>query len=155
MTINHSQAKISSIMQGTFQKNAAEIRKIFSPLTTEQRYDTLIEMGRRLPLYPESCKTPDRIVHGCQSTLYLHTDIRDGKLFFQACADALISAGLAALLIAVYSGETPETILKSPPRFIDELGIAASLSPHRSNGLAQIYLRMKQEAIQSFTHHLP
>ena len=67
---------------------------------------------------------------------------------FEAEADALISAGLAALLTQVYSGETPETILKCPPTYLDEIGISASLTPNRANGLYSIHLRMKQEALK-------
>ncbi len=148
MTINQFLDKISSIMSETYQKKCEEIQKKFSPLTPDGRYQELIEMGRRLPPFPQEFKTKDRIVHGCQSTLYLDMAFIDGKCFFQADADALISKGLAALLIAAYSGETPETILKCPPEFIRELGIGASLSPSRSNGLAQIHLKMKQEALK-------
>ncbi len=135
-------------MDESFQKKCEEVKNIFEPLTTEQRYQTLIEMGRKLPAFPAEHKTPDRIVPGCQSTLYLSTSYLNNKLFFQCSTDALISAGLAALLMNVYSGESPETILKCPPTFLSELGIAATLSPSRSNGLAHIHLRMKQEALR-------
>lgn len=134
-------------MSEIFQKKCEGLKKIFAPLSTESRYKTLIEMGKNLPPFPKEWKTPERIVQGCQSTLYLHSHLENGEIFFEAAADALISAGLAALLIAVYSGEAPETILKCPPDFIKELGLAASLSPNRSNGLANIHLRMKQEAL--------
>lgn len=136
-------------MSESFQKKCEELKKFFAPQSTEERYKTLIEMGRKLPPYPEQHKTVDRIVPGCQSTLYLRATLKDGKLFFEAHSDALISAGLAALLINVYSGETPETILKCPPSFIQELGINSSLSLNRSNGLANIHLKMKQQALAS------
>lgn len=106
-------------------------------------------MGRSLPTFEAQYKTPDRIVRGCQSTLYLRSFLIEGKMFFEAASDALISAGLAALLIYVYSGESPETILKRPPDFLAEIGIMATLSMNRSNGLAHIHLRMKQDAISS------
>ncbi len=137
-------------MSEPFQKKSEEIRRLFAPLTPEQRYLKLIEMGRHLPPYPTELKTPDRIVRGCQSILYLATEFRDGKLYFQAHSDALISSGLAALLIAVYTGEPPETVLKCPPSFISDLGLASSLSLNRSNGLAHIHLRMKQDALKTF-----
>ncbi|PIS03252.1 MAG: SufE [Chlamydiae bacterium CG10_big_fil_rev_8_21_14_0_10_42_34] len=136
-------------MSETFQKKCAEIKNKFAALSTEERYHLLMEMGRKLPPFPEDFKTPDRIVSGCQSVLYLNTSIIEGKLFFDAHTDALISAGLAALLISVYSGQSAESILKNPPSFITELGLDASLSPSRSNGLAQIHLRMKQEALKA------
>lgn len=149
MTNNHFLCKIDPAMNETFLKKCNEIKKNFTTLTTEMRYQLLMDMGRNLPPYPAELKTPDRIVRGCQSILYLNTTSRDGKIFFEAHADALISAGLAALLIAAYSGESAETILKCPPDFISELGIAASLSLNRSNGLAHIHLRMKQDALKS------
>lgn len=150
MTINESPAKMNAAMSETFQKKCAEIKKNFMSLNAEARYQELMKMGKSLPPFPNELKTAAHIVQGCQSILYLHMKFEDGKCFFDADADALISKGLAALLIAVYSGESPETILKCPPDFIGELGIGASLSPMRSNGLAQIYLRMKQEAIKTF-----
>jgi cysteine desulfuration protein SufE len=149
MTNNHFLDKILPVMSEIFQKKCAELKKKFAPLSTEERYRALMEMGRSLPFFHPDLKTPDRLVHGCQSLLYLHATGSDGKLFFEAHSDALISAGLAALLIAVYSGESPETILKCPPTFISELGIAATLSPNRSNGLSQIHLRMQQEALKA------
>ena len=118
----------------------------------EERYSVLIKMGRELPSYPHELKTPDKIVPGCQSILYLHASLKDGKVLFQAASDALISAGLAALLLSVYNGETAQTILTTPPDFITKLHITASLSPNRSNGLAQIHLRMKQLALSFLLH---
>lgn len=138
---------IAVAMTATFQEKCDEIKKKFAPLSTEQRYDALIEMGRRLPPFPADWKIPSRVVSGCQSTLYLYADMREGKIFFQAHSDALISLGLAAMLIAAYSGESPETILKCPPQFIAALKIGTILSPNRSNGLSHIHLRMKQEAL--------
>jgi cysteine desulfuration protein SufE len=149
MTNNHFLCKMPPIMNETFQKKCGEIKKKFTPLTQEERYHLLMDMGRELPPFPDLLKTPDRIVRGCQSTLYLNTTTQNGKIFFEVHSDALISAGLAALLIAAYSGESAETILKCPPDFIAELGITASLSLNRSNGLAHIHLRMKQEALKS------
>ncbi len=126
------------------------IYKAFSPLKTpEDKYNFLIDLGRKLPDYPAALKTPEHLVPGCQSQLYLATTVRDGKLWFQAHSDALISKGLAALLIWAYDGMSPENILKNPPVFLQELGILGSLSPSRSNGLAQIYRRMQQEAVKN------
>lgn len=139
--------KIAFAMTETFQKKCDEIKKIFAPLATEERYQHLMQMGRRLPPYPNSLKIPANIVAGCQSTLYLHSDFTDGKIFFQAHSDALISSGLAALLIFVYSGEPPEILLKHPPTFLTDLNL--SLTPARSNGLSHIHLRMKQLALLS------
>jgi len=127
-----------------------EIRKAFSSLKTpEERYNFLIDLGRKLPTYPDALKIPENLVPGCQSLLYLATTLRDGKMHFQAHSDALISKGLAALLLWAYDGCSPEELLKNPPSFLQELGIFASLSPSRSNGLAQIYRRMQQEAVKN------
>ena len=107
-----------------------------------------MELGKSLPPLAQEHKTEGKLVRGCQSRLYLHAELRNGNMFFSAEADALISAGLAALLIEVYNGEAPETVLKRPPDFLQELGIESSLSPNRSNGLSHIHLRMKQESLK-------
>jgi cysteine desulfuration protein SufE len=133
-------------MEESFKKNCEEIKNKFANLTLEERHNLLIDWGRKLPLFPDSLKTAPNLVSGCQSTLYIASEFKDGKVFFQATADALISAGLAALLIKAYSGLTPETILKSPPTFLTDLNL--SLSPNRSNGLAHIHLRIQQEALR-------
>lgn len=139
------QGKIAFAMTESFEKKCAEIKKIFAQLSADERYQRLMQMGRRLPPFPDALKTPANLVAGCQSTLYLHSDLRDGKIFFQAHADALISSGLAALLIFVYSGEPPQTALLHPPAFLSDLSL--SLTPARSNGLFHIHLRMKQLAL--------
>lgn len=123
-------------------------KKIISIASAEEKYHLLIEMGKKLPALPEEHKTEQNMVRGCQSKLYLYSYEENEKIFFKASADALISAGLAALLVSVYSGETAETILKRPPDFLETLGIYASLSPNRSNGLSHIHLKMKQEALK-------
>ena len=112
-----------------------------------KKYEKIIELGRQLPAYPFEYKTPDRLVKGCQSAMYLHTQLVDGRIQFLAFSEALISSGLAALLLTVYNDESPEAILTCPPDFLEELGIHGSLSPGRSNGLASLFQRMKQEAL--------
>jgi cysteine desulfuration protein SufE len=139
-------------MSDSFQKKCEDTKKIFTSLSTEEKYKTLMAMGKKLPSYPEALKTSERIVPGCQSLLYLSSTLQDGKLYFNAHTDALISAGLAALLISVYSGESPETILKEEPRFLQELGLASVLSLNRSNGLANIYLKIKKEALAALVN---
>lgn len=93
-------------------------------------------------------KIPENLVKGCQSTMYLHAELVGNVIHFTADSDALISAGLAAILIQVYSGETPETVLTCPPEYLETLGISASLTPSRANGLYSIHLKMKQEALK-------
>lgn len=133
----------------SFAEKQELVKKLFLPnATAEARYQKIIELGRSLPPLSAEFKIPENIVSGCQSILYLRTEVKDGKIFFEAASEALISAGLAALLLAVYNGESPETILKASPDYIRDLGIHASLSPSRSNGLSSMYLRMRQEALQ-------
>jgi cysteine desulfuration protein SufE len=125
------------------------VKELFSICTTAQmKYEKIIELGRKLPPYPKELMTECRLVSGCQSQMYLYTSFFEGKVLFQAYSEALISAGLAALLLAVYNDEPPEAILSCPPQFLEDLGIHGSLSPSRSNGLASLFLRMKMEAIK-------
>lgn len=125
------------------------IKKLFNSfMSDDEKYAHVIEMGRALPPYPKELKIPSHEVKGCQSTMYLQSEMRDGKVFFNVESDALISKGLAALLITVYSGESPESILKCPPDYLEQMGITANLTPNRANGLYSIHLRMKQEALR-------
>ncbi|CCB86105.1 MULTISPECIES: SufE family protein [Parachlamydia] len=126
-----------------------QIKEIFKVcLTEELKYQKIIELGRALPRLSENHKTLENLVKGCQSTMYLRSYMEEGKVYFEAESDALISSGLAAILIQAYSGETPEAILKCPPDYLEELGISASLTPNRANGLYSIHLRMKQDALK-------
>lgn len=135
-----------------FESKQDKIKQIFAACSSaEERYKKIIELGTGLPPLDPSFKTEANRVYGCQSEMYLHTLLKDGLLVFTADSDALISKGLAALLIAVYSFETPTTILKRPPTYLTEIGIPQSLSPSRSNGLSSLFLRMQQEAIKYFS----
>jgi cysteine desulfuration protein SufE len=116
--------------------------------TVEERYTRIMELGRRLPPLAPQYKVADNLVKGCQSLMYLRSYMEDGRVIFEGESDALISEGLAALLIAVYSGEPPESILKCPPTFLDDLQIASSLSPNRASGLYSLLVRMKQDALK-------
>ena len=134
-------------MSESLQKKSDAIKKNFASLSKQQHYDLLFQMGQQLPPFPSLLKIESSIVPGCQSTLYLHATSCDGRISFVAHSEALISAGLAALLVSLYSGESPETVLTSPPVVIEELQLTSNLSLNRSNGLANIYLRMKQLAL--------
>lgn len=114
----------------------------------EQRYNKIIEVGRHVPPMDAALKTPEHEVPGCQSVMYLTAELKEGKVYFALDSEALISKGLGALLLHVYSGEAPEVILKCPPDYLQELGIHASLTPGRANGLLSIHLKMKQEALR-------
>ena len=131
-----------------------QIKSLFNSCTSEEmKYQKIIELGKKLPLLPLEDRISANVVKGCQSTMHLHSKLIDGKMFFSASSDALISAGLAAILIAVYDGETPETILKCPPNYLEDLGISANLTPNRANGLYSIHLRMKQDALKFYIAH--
>src|SRR5689334_1774375 len=104
------------MMSENFLKKSKKIKNFFLSISSmNQRYEALIEMGRKLPLLPLHLKIEENLVAGCQSRLYLVSSLVNGLLYFEASADALISAGLAALLIEVYSGEPPEIIINEPP----------------------------------------
>jgi sulfur transfer protein SufE len=124
------------------------VKALFSDCANaDLKYQKIIELGRQLKPLDDKFKIEKNRVEGCQSIVYLHSELQGGNLFFKASSEALISSGLAFLLVSVYDGETPETIMTCPPRFLDELGISESLTPSRSNGLASIYLRMRQDAL--------
>ena len=99
------------------------------------RYQYLVDLGRQLPPFPEKWKTEANRVHGCQSQVWLHCVENGERLVFHAISDAAIVSGLIALLIRVYSNQRSQQVLATPPIFIRELGLAAHLSPTRSNGL--------------------
>lgn len=129
--------------------------ELFSSCTNaEDRYKKLIELGKDIPELEPVKRTSESLVQGCQSTMYLSSVLREGLIHFSAYSEALISAGLASILIRVYSAEEPVTVLKCPPDFLQKLGIQAALTPSRANGLYSMHLRMKQEALKLLTQSL-
>ena len=140
------------IFESCIQKQG-EIKNIFSEYNSDtQKYEKIIQLGRDLPKIDPTLKTEDRLVKGCQSQMYLYSYLKDGKIHFEAEADALISAGLAALLLYVYNDEPPETVLKCPPSFIDEIGLYSTLTPSRANGLYSLHLQMQQDTLKLLTN---
>ncbi|NGX39291.1 MAG: Cysteine desulfuration protein SufE [Chlamydiae bacterium] len=113
----------------------------------QESYQKIIALGQELPPIAPEYKCEENIVRGCQSIVYLHSELHEKHLKFTAYSEALISRGLAALLISLYDNEPPEALLKCKPDFLEEVGIYASLSPGRSNGLASMYLRMQKDAL--------
>lgn len=111
-----------------------------------ERYQYLIDLGRKLPPYPEALKTEERQVSGCQSLVWLDVQGDAQRLDFRAISDSSIVSGLIALLLRVYSGRPAAEILATQPRFIDAIGLARHLSPTRSNGLAAMLARIQQAA---------
>ncbi|MBS3903693.1 MAG: SufE family protein [Simkania sp.] len=124
--------------------------KLFSQSNEPQsRYTKLIEMGRELAKNShKEVMLAEHLVRGCQSEVFLVARIENGKIFFDIYTEALISAGLVAILLHIYQGEPAEVILKCPPSCLTQLGLQASLTPARSNGLASIYLKMQQDVLR-------
>lgn len=112
-----------------------------------QRYEYIIELGKTLPLIDEQYKTDDNIIKGCQSKVWLHGNQQNGKVQFTADSDAILTKGIIAILIRVFSGKTPEEILNSDTEFIDRIGLKEHLSPTRANGLVSMIKQIKMYAL--------
>jgi cysteine desulfuration protein SufE len=112
-----------------------------------ERYEYMIELGKSLPIIDSKFKTEDNIIKGCQSKVWLHADIENEKLVFSADSDAIITKGIVAILIRVFSNQSPEIILKTNTDFIDEIGLKEHLSPTRANGLVSMIKKIKMYAL--------
>ncbi|HET9034169.1 MAG TPA: SufE family protein [Dokdonella sp.] len=111
-----------------------------------ERYQYLIDLGRKLPTFPEKWRTDANKVHGCQSQVWLVSNDDAEHMELHAISDSSIVSGLIALLLRVYSGRSASEILNTEPRFIEAIGLAKHLSPTRSNGLAAMLARIKHHA---------
>ena len=112
-----------------------------------ERYEYIIEMGKSLPLIENQDKTNDNLIKGCQSKVWLHADYINNKLIFTADSDAILTKGIIALLLRVYSNQTPKDILNSDDFFIEEIGLKEHLSPTRANGLLSMVKQLKLYAL--------
>ena len=112
-----------------------------------QRYEYMIELGKSLPLIDDQYKTDDNIIKGCQSKVWVHAEMIDGKVVFTADSDAIITKGIIAILIRVFSNQTPKDIIEADTAFIDEIGLKEHLSPTRANGLVSMIKQIKMYAI--------
>ena len=112
-----------------------------------QRYEYMIELGKSLPLIDLQFKTDDYIIKGCQSKVWVHADLEDDKLVFTADSDAIITKGIIAILIRVFSHQHPDAILNADTSFIDKIGLKEHLSPTRANGLVSMIKQLKMYAI--------
>ena len=110
------------------------------------KYEYLIEMGRSLGTYPDDRKTDDRLINGCQSRVWLDYEFRDGRIFFTADSDAIITKGIISLLVRIYSGRTPEEILSSDFSVVEKIGLKENLSPTMANGLVSMIGRIREAA---------
>ena len=110
------------------------------------KYEYLIDLGKKLDTYPEEAKVDGKLIKGCQSRVWLDWKLEDGRLWFAADSDAIITKGIISLLIGVYSGRTPAEIAADDFSFIDELGLKENLSPSRANGLVSMIETIKKNA---------
>lgn len=112
------------------------------------RYGYIIDLGNALPPLPDELKTPDRLIEGCQSRVWLDADLdREGRVHFRADSDAIIVKGIISLLVSVLDSHTPDEILDADLHFIDEIGLSRHLSPTRSNGLLAMVKQMRVYAL--------
>ena len=113
------------------------------------KYEYLIDLGKNLAPYPDSSKTDDRLIKGCHSRVWLDYQMKDGKLWFTADSDAIITKGIISLLVSIYSGRTPEEIASSDFSFIEKIGLKENLSPTRANGLTSMIATIKAVALEN------
>lgn len=135
-------------MEKTLKEIQEEIVEDFS-LYDEwlDKYEYLIELGKKLPAYPEEKKTEDRLIKGCQSRVWLDYSVENGRIDFSADSDAIITKGIISLLISVYSGRSAEEIAADDFSFLDSIGLKENLSPTRANGLVSMIDTIKAAAI--------
>ena len=112
-----------------------------------ERYEYIIEIGKALPLINNEDKTNENLIKGCQSKVWLHADYKNKKLIFTADSDAILTKGIIALLLRVYSNQSPKDILNSDAIFIDKIGLKDHLSPTRANGLVSMVKQLKLYAL--------
>jgi cysteine desulfuration protein SufE len=131
----------------TLEEKKQEIIEEFS-LYDEwlDKYEYLIELGKSLEPFPEEKKTEDRLIKGCQSRVWLDAEESEGRLYFSADSDAIITKGIISLLVSVYSGRTREEIAADDFGFVAEIGLKENLSPTRANGLVSMIDTIKNLA---------
>lgn len=120
--------------------------EIFQNLPNDAKYMKIIELGKNLPPFPPEDKKGENLVKGCQSTMYLSSQLVEEKLLFNVHSDALISKGLAAILIYLYNNEPASSLFLFPPKVLDSLDLLSSLSMTRQNGLKSLYQMMQKKA---------
>ena len=113
----------------------------------EQKYEYIIDLGKELKGLPESKKTDENLIKGCQSKVWIDAEFHDGKLFFNADSDGILPRGIVALLVSIYNGHPTQEILDSDFKFIEEIGLQEFLSPSRANGLMAMTKQVKFYAV--------
>jgi len=114
--------------------------------TWEEKYEYLIDLGKKLSPLDPSFKTDDYKIKGCQSSVWIHSSYKDGLVYFEGDSDAVIVKGLVSLMIMVLNGQAPKDIVDAPLAFIDSIGLSSHLAQTRSNGLRAMIKQMKLEA---------
>jgi len=112
-----------------------------------EKYEYIIQLGKDLPLIDEQYRKEENLIKGCQSKVWLRSEYKEGKIFFTADSDALITKGLVSMVVRVLSGHTPKEIAEGDLYFIDKIGLKSHLSPTRSNGLLSMVKQMKMYAV--------
>ena len=112
-----------------------------------QRYEYMIELGKSIDLIDSSKKIDTNLIKGCQSKLWFHAELREDRLIFKADSEAIITKGIAAILLRVFSNQTPKNILEANLEFIDKIGLKEHLSPTRANGLLSMIKQIKYYAL--------
>ena len=112
-----------------------------------ERYEYMIELGKSLPLIDAKYKTDENIIKGCQSKVWLHSEFKNDKVIFSADSDAIITKGIVAILVRVFSNQSPQEILSANTDFIDAIGLKEHLSPTRANGLVSMIKQIKTYAL--------
>ena len=113
----------------------------------EERYQYMIDLGKDLPLIEDAYKTDVNIIKGCQSKVWVHAEMNADKITFTADSDAIITKGIIAILIRVFSNQHPQAIIDANTDFIDQIGLKEHLSPTRANGLVSMVKQLKMYAI--------
>ena len=113
----------------------------------EGKYEHLIELGKSLPKIDDQFKTEDKIIKGCQSRVWLHSENKENKIIYTADSDAIITKGMVALMIRVLSHQHPQNIMNANLEFINKIGLTEHLSPTRANGLVSMIKQMKLDAL--------
>lgn len=133
----------------TIQENEENLIEQFADIDDwMDRYAYIIDLGNALEPISEQLKTPDRLIEGCQSRVWLDAELdSDGKVIYRADSDAIIVKGIISMLVEVLSGHTPDEILAADLSFIDKIGLAEHLSPTRSNGLLAMVKQMRAYAL--------
>jgi cysteine desulfuration protein SufE len=116
-----------------------------------ERYEYIIDLGKSLPIIDAQHKLDENLINGCQSKVWLYSELVNDTIKFTADSDAILTKGIVALLLRVYSGQKPSDILTTETRFIDEIGLKEHLSPTRANGLVSMVKQIKMYAIAQQT----